>query len=148
MGAEETFEHDLTDRRDMERYLLAQSQRVGQRLCEEAVGGYVVSVKIKYADFTVRSRQLRLPELVCDTTTIYETAKALLDRFDLAGARVRLVGLSVSELCEKSAQPTLFVDAEQERRKRLESVFAKVGEKFGRGSITRATLLDGEDKDE
>jgi len=148
MGAEETFEHDLTDRRDIERHLLAQCQRVGQRLCEEGLGGYVVTTKIKFSDFTLKSRQMRLPEPVFDTTTIYETARSLLDRFELAGARVRLVGVSVSELCEKPQQPALFIDAEQEKRKRLERVFAKVDEKFGRGSITRATLLHDEDGDE
>lgn len=142
VGAEETYDEDLTDRRAIERTLLAHAVRVGRRLHEGGVFARRVTVKIKYSDFTLKTRQVRLPEPVDDATSLFEAARALLDRFPIAGRRVRLTGVSASELSEGVAQPTLFVEPERERRRALEAVTAELGKRFGKAGLTRADLLD------
>ena len=141
VGAEETYEDDLTTREAIERTLLSHAQRVAQRLTRSENTGRVVQVKLKYADFTVRTRRMALPEAVSDTDSIYRTARELLDRFDLDGARVRLTGVSVGELMDGPAPPTLFPDAQRERSQKLEKVVAAAADRFGAAGIIRAELL-------
>ncbi|MBW2464238.1 MAG: DNA polymerase IV, partial [Deltaproteobacteria bacterium] len=116
VGAEQTFEKDLRARCDVERHLLAQARRVARRLVQAGLCGQVVATKLKYADFTVRTRQMRLSEPVDDTDSIYEAAVALLDRFPRGATGVRLTGVSVSDLMQGPPPPVLFPDEHKERR--------------------------------
>jgi DNA polymerase-4 len=140
IGAEETFDDDLTTRSEIEHHLLAQSERVAQRLVATEQVGRGIAVKLKWADFTVRSRRTTLPEGVCDTPTIHEAACALLDRFELVGARIRLTGVSVFDLGPAAGNPTLFPDEEHEKRTKLEHLVKDLRGKFGKGAIGRAAL--------
>ncbi len=151
VGAEETFDEDLTDRASIERTLLAHCVRVARRLHEAGLFARRVTVKLKYADFTLKTRQARLPEPVDDATSLFEAARELLDRFPIAGRRVRLTGVSAGEIAEGLPQPTLFPSPERERRRAIESVVGELRERFGKQGVTRAELLDapgrGEDED-
>src|SRR5690606_39078706 len=151
IGAEETFDEDLVDRASIERTLLAHSVRVARRLHEAGLFARRVTVKVKYADFTLKTRQLRLPEPIDDATSLYEAARSLLERFPIAGRRVRLTGVSAGELSEGAPQPSLFTSPDRERRRALESVSAELGKRFGAAGLTRADLLDapgrGDDED-
>jgi len=143
VGAEETFERDLTDIAELRRHLLAQSTRVARRLVAAGVSGGVVTVKLKYADFTLKTRQLRLPEPVADVDSIFEVAAGLLDRFPRSRLGVRLTGVSVSDLASRPVM--LFPDARLERRRKLQSAVASIESRYGTGGITRAALLDGDE---
>lgn len=142
IGAEITYEEDLTTRDQIERTLLDHAQRVAQRLTAEAMSARTVTIKLKYADFTLLTRRVTLPEPVSDTGSIFAAARSLLDKFPLVRARVRLTGVSVSALSEGGPAPTLFPDRQAERRRKLEGVLAEVKARFGDERVTRATLLD------
>jgi DNA polymerase-4 len=142
MGAEETFDEDLVDRPSIERELLLQSERVAQRLAANGLVAQVVTVKVKYHDFTLVTRRATLPEPVFDTTTIHKTACALLDRVDLEGKRVRLTGVSVSSIVESESAPrTLFPDETLARRGALEKVALLAAERFGKAALVHAETL-------
>ncbi len=141
VGAEMTFEHDLTTREEIAEQLFAQSQRVAQRLVRAELAGRVVTVKLKYADFTLGSKQKKLDAPVMDTDSIYAAAKALLSKFPLPQG-VRLSGVSVSDFAAPSAQQELFADAATKRRQRIESLTASLSDRFGDAGITRASLID------
>lgn len=145
VGAEETYEHDLVRVEDMERHLLAQSMRVAQRLFADGLAARTITVKLKTADFRLHTRALTLPEAACDTDTIYRAVRTLLGRFELAGARVRLTGVSASALAPLDDVRTLFPDAKVERGKKLEAATAALRGRFGDSAVTRAALLDGDD---
>src|SRR5690606_14849889 len=81
IGAEETVEEDLLGRAPIERWLLELSGRVARRLLKGGLSCRAVTVKLKYADFTLRTRQTTLPEPVGDTDSIYACARGLLSRF-------------------------------------------------------------------
>jgi DNA polymerase-4 len=143
MGAEDTFDRDVRDRATLGRHLLAQSGRVAARLLGEGLRGRTVVVKLKYADFTLRSRRATLAAPVCDTASIYETASSLLERFPYAGEPVRLSGVVLAGLepAEAERQPSLFGDGGRARREALERAVAGVRARFGGGALTRAELL-------
>ena len=143
IGAEETFDDDLVTRADLEHHLLAQAERVAQRLVATEQTGRGIAVKLKWSDFTVRSRRTTLPEPVCDTPTIHQVACSLLDRFELTGARIRLTGVSVFDLGPAGGTPTLFPDEEHEKRTKLEHLVKDLRGKFGSGAIGRAALNAG-----
>ncbi|AUX29823.1 MULTISPECIES: DNA polymerase IV [Sorangium] len=142
IGAEETVEEDLRGREPIERWLLELSGRVARRLLKAGLSCRAVAVKLKYSDFTLRTRQAKLPEPVADTDSIYACARGLLSRFDLSRP-VRLVGVAAGDLTSQTAGPTLSLfPVASERRRRLEGVVAEVAERFGGKGLTRAALLE------
>jgi DNA polymerase-4 len=144
LGAEETFETDLRTASELRRPLLRQSMRVSDRLIERGLWAGSLSLKIKYADHRVLSRQARLSPPVADTDAIFQIATELLARIPGLEQGVRLTGVSVSSLSTAPA-PELFPDADRERRERLASTSRSLREKFGVDSLTRASLLTPRD---
>src|SRR5450432_823269 len=53
VGSEETHEYDLTSREAVEKSLLDRAAHVAQRLVREGYWARIVTVKLKYADFTL-----------------------------------------------------------------------------------------------
>ncbi len=143
LGAEDTFERDVRERVALERHLLDQAGRVSARLIGEGLRGRTVTVKLKDADFALRSRRVTLAEPICDTASIYQTARELLDRFPYAGEPVRLSGVVLSGLepATEAVQPSLFGDGGRGKREALEKVVAGVRGRFGSGALVRAELL-------
>lgn len=146
VGAEETFARDLTSRAALERELLSQADRVATRLTHASLCGRLITVKVKYADFTLRSRQVHLPDPVADTDSIYEAARVLLGRFESFERGVRLTGIAVGDLQPGPPPPTLFPAPRAARRQKLEEAVQAVRDRFGRAGITRATLVKPEEK--
>jgi DNA polymerase-4 len=143
VGAEETFERDIADKKRLERHLLDQAGRVARRLVQEQLRGRVVTVKLKYADFSIQTRQRAVPEAIGDTDSIFQVACELLARFDLAKP-VRLTGVSVGDLCTEASRKSLFEEPTGEKRHKLEEVSAMIADRFGSKSLRRAALLEEE----
>lgn len=143
VGAEETYEYDLARREDKERALLELAERVAQRLIASELATSRVTLKIKYADFSLKTRALTLPEPVADTQSLFDAAKVLLDRVPTRPAR--LLGISVAALASESGAGSgslpLFPSEDALKRRRVEAVVAEVGARFGRDVITRAGAL-------
>ncbi len=148
IGSEETFEHDLTTREALSRALLDQSARVAQRLLAEGYSAQTIVVKVKYADFTLKTRQVALAEPVCDTGSIYRAAQTTFDRFGLEDGlfRVRLTGISAAGLVEGPPPKLLFDDKRTSRGHKLEEITAAIAGKFPESSngaaLQRATQLE------
>jgi DNA polymerase-4 len=145
IGAECTYDEDLTTRESIARALLAHASRVAERLTAEKLEAGAVVVKLKYADFTLLTRRTTLPEPASDTRTLHDACIALLERFPLAGARVRLTGVAAHDLREAgTSQASLFPDRAAERRRSVESVLLSAKGRFGGHPITFASLLEDE----
>jgi DNA polymerase-4 len=114
--------------------------QVADRLVNKGLWAQVVTLKIKYGDHRIRTRQARLSRAVCDTDAIFEAARDLLMRFDALDAGVRLTGVSVSSLT-KRPDAELFPDAERARRERLAVTTRALRERFGVAGVTRASLI-------
>lgn len=147
IGAECTYEEDLRTKDAIARTLLAHASRVAERLTESALLAGIVVVKLKYADFTLLSRRLTLPDPASDTRTLHDACVKLLDRFPLDGARIRLTGVAAHDLRHAAdAQPVLFPDRAAERRRAAESVLLRAKDRYGGQAITFATLLEPGEK--
>ncbi len=74
---------------------------LAERMRRSGVSGRTVTAKLRYADFSIRSRSTTLPAPVDEADRIGELACGLLDRGlrDRPGA-LRLVGVGVSGLSE------------------------------------------------
>jgi DNA polymerase-4 len=146
IGAEETFERDLRERPAMELRLLELAGRVARRLHEAGLVTGAVTLKVKYADFKLRTRRLTFPEPVGDATSLHRAAKHMLDR--VPEGPVRLLGISAGALTPTRAEePVLFAELSTARRQRLEAVVAKVGDRWGGQGLRPAALLQEEDRD-
>ena len=99
IGHEETFERDVTERETLYAELQRMSGRVAARLAVRGDAARTVTTKVRYPDFSIRSRSVTLPAGIDTAEEIAEHACALLDRAlaDRPGA-LRLVGVSVSSL--------------------------------------------------
>jgi DNA polymerase-4 len=99
ISVEETFERDLTDRGRLHGELMRMAERVAEYLSRNGQTGRTVTTKLRYADFSIRSRSTSLRVGIDDGVRIGELACGLLDRAlaDRPGA-LRLVGVGVSGL--------------------------------------------------
>jgi DNA polymerase-4 len=140
LGSETTFEHDLTTAEALLKPILRQSMQVADRLVNKGLWAQVVTLKIKYGDHRIRTRQGRLSKGVADTDAIFEAADDLLTRFDALDTGVRLTGVSVSSLT-KHPDAELFPDEERARRERLAATTRALRERFGAAGVTRASLI-------
>ncbi len=99
ISVENTFERDLTDRRQLYVELERMAGRVARHLQDSGRTARTVTTKLRYSDFSIRSRSTSLRIGIDDAARIGELACALLDRAlaDRPGA-LRLVGVGVSGL--------------------------------------------------
>ena len=99
IGHEETFARDVSERETLHEELRRMAERVALRLAESRQAARTVTTKVRYADFSIRSRSTTLPVGTGDAERIGGLACSLLDRAlsDRPGA-LRLVGVSVSNL--------------------------------------------------
>jgi DNA polymerase-4 len=143
VGAEDTFEHDLTGREALAVHLLAQCERVGRRLRELGLKGRVVTLKVKYSDFQQVTRRATLRAPTDDGKVLLEGIRALLERTDLARP-VRLTGVSASDFgAAPPEQLGLFERRPEEpRRAALNAAIDQLAGRFGRGAVRPATLVD------
>jgi DNA polymerase-4 len=99
ISAEDTFARDLTDRERLHDEVRRLADLVAERLRNAGLSGRTVTAKLRYADFSIRTRSATLPAAVDEASVIGEVACGLLDRGlrDRPGA-LRLVGVGVSGL--------------------------------------------------
>jgi DNA polymerase-4 len=99
ISTEETFERDLTDRASMHAELRRMAVEVASYLQRDEISARTVTTKLRYADFSIRSRSTTLPTPIDEAERIGDLACRLLDRGlqDRPGA-LRLLGVGVSGL--------------------------------------------------
>ena len=99
ISQEETFERDVADRERLHGELRTMAGRLAERLHERGLAARTVTTKLRYADFSTRTRSSSSQIGTDDSERIAELACALLDRaLDERPEPLRLVGVSVSGL--------------------------------------------------
>ena len=68
--------------------------------------GYTLTLKVKYADYQQITRAQTVAGLLRDATTLYSMAKDLLREHLDPNRKVRLLGLTVSNLGEPTLEPS------------------------------------------
>ena len=99
ISQEETFERDIDDRAVLHAELRRMAAGVAGYLARRGECARTVTTKVRYPDFSIRSRSTTLAAGVDDAETIADLACALLDRaLRDRPAPLRLVGVGVSNL--------------------------------------------------
>jgi len=138
VGAEDTFEEDLTGLELLRPRVHAQALRLGRRLRRAGIRGRVVQLKVKFSNFTVITRRTTLARPTDDGQVLYHTALGLLERSH--GERpVRLTGVSIEPHTTDVQQLALFEPAVP-RSADLNAALDRIAERFGASSITTADL--------
>ncbi len=101
IGAEDTFDEDLTRAEDLRPRVHAQALRVAHRLRRAGVRARTVQLKLKRADFTLVTRRTTLDAPTDDGRAIYRAAAELLGREP--PAPTRLTGVSAQNLVPAAA---------------------------------------------
>ena len=99
VSAEDTFARDISERAVLHAEVRRLAELVAERLRGSGLSGRTVTAKLRYGDFSIRTRSTTLPAGIDEPDVIGEVACGLLDRGlrDRPGA-LRLVGVGVSGL--------------------------------------------------
>jgi DNA polymerase-4 len=97
VSAETTLEEDLSAFRPLERLLWELSEKVSARLKAKGLAGTTVTLKLKSADFRLRTRARSLSAPTQLAAKIFAAARELLAR-EAGGTKFRLIGIGVSAL--------------------------------------------------
>ncbi len=106
ISVEDTFEHDETDRRQLEAICARDAGEVAHRLDRAGLFARTITVKVRLADFTTLSRSHTLDGATDSPESIASVARQLLDGIDVSDG-VRLLGVGVSGF-STTAQEELF----------------------------------------
>jgi DNA polymerase-4 len=138
VGHETTFDVDSSDPEVIERTLLALSEGVAGRLRSGGVRASTIAVKIRDSSFRTITRQRTLRQPTDLTEPIYRTALELA-RPEVRGIRVRLLGVSASNLGERE-QLGLFPEEDPRRRRAIEATDT-IRRRYGSRAVTRGRLV-------
>ena len=142
-SAENTFAKDIRDLEELSVWLLRQSERVGTSLRAQGLKGRTITLKIKYPDFTQKTRSRTLAQATNSTRLIYETAVELLHELRL-DRPLRLIGVGVSHFGEVARQFSLLPEAAEESHERdaaLDATLDQLRGRFGRDAVQRGKLF-------
>ncbi|MFD0787117.1 DNA polymerase IV, partial [Micromonospora azadirachtae] len=104
IGAEVTFEVDVTDPLEIRRALLALADKVGGRLRRAGQVGRTISLKVRLADFRTVTRSRTLPVATDTAREMFDTVWALWTVL-APGEPVRLVGVRAEGLAAAQETP-------------------------------------------
>jgi DNA polymerase-4 len=96
MGEETTFGQDERGPARLKEVLRSYSECLASRLRRHQFRARTVTIKLRYEDFHTITRSQTQPSPTDQEGEIFQTACQLLDKLDLAGRRVRLIGLQIS----------------------------------------------------
>jgi DNA polymerase-4 len=147
VSAEDTFERDLADGPELHRAVMAQAERVGERLRAHGLVCEVVVLKLKDTAFQIRTRRRTLPAATSDSRVLVDTALTLLADAKVRPPGVRLSGVGAAGLLLSSEPRQLALAADVGRGDRLMASLDAIRGRFGRAAIARAELLDVEERE-
>lgn len=99
LGAERTFEEDISDLDELRIRLRRVTETVANRMEDAGILAHTVTLKIKYFDFQVVTRQTTSRDILSNQTELYEIVDLLLHNAPEPPTRpVRLIGVTVSNL--------------------------------------------------
>lgn len=98
IGAENTFSNDLFDEAEVSEALMQIHETLSRRIDKTGRKGRTITLKIKYHDFTVKTRSKSLDYYTNDSTVIWTVVNELLHQPEYLEKEVRLLGITLSQL--------------------------------------------------
>jgi DNA polymerase-4 len=142
VSAETTFDHDIADFRQLELRLWRLSERVSARLKDSELAGATVTLKLKTADFRIRTRAQSFGHPTQLASKIFATGRELLGH-ETDGTKFRLLGIGVSALCDANAAD--LTDLLDHRTAEAEHAMDRLRQRFGDEAVIKGLALDQEE---
>jgi DNA polymerase IV len=143
ISSETTFEHDIAGFAALERILWNLSEEVSARLKHNDLAGATITLKLKTADFKIRTRAQSLETPTQLAGRIFAAARMLLRR-ETDGTQFRLLGVGVSALASADqADPADLVDG---RAALAEHAVDELRARFGDNVLVRGLGFESADK--
>ena len=146
IGANETFSYDIDDPEIILREYLKLTERASTRLRSRELYAKTISITVRFADFKTITRSKTLPLPISSTQEIYAVVKDLYLALKLDRARLRLVGVSLSNLRDEAPQQLILGQREKGWRE-AESAVDKASARFGEKIVRPARLYRKRDKE-
>ncbi|MFQ9514546.1 MAG: Y-family DNA polymerase [Eubacterium sp.] len=166
VGNSVTLPYDFEKIEEISKVLLRLSEKVGGRLRSGAQMAKTIAVEVKYNDFTKVSKQTTIDKPTDSGTEIYKLSKELFS--DLwNGKPIRLLGVRTANLVDDSEPEQMSImdmftgslnlekdgnngkviqTPSREKIKKLDKALDAIKEKYGEGSVLRASLLNNEER--
>ncbi len=139
IGNEITLDHDVTDIKELYKYLLFLSEKVGQRIRKQNKYARVIVVILKDNNFKKYSHQKKLQTPTNNNEEIYNMAKIIL-REIYDDEKIRLIGIRLDNLTDKKIKQVSIFDKIEEE-KNIDEVVDKLNNKY-KNIIKKATLIN------
>lgn len=144
IGAETTFFEDIRDGDELLRILWQMAEKVSRRAKRARLAGSTIVLKLKTADFKLRTRSQTIGEPTQLGESIFATARALL-RHEIDGTAYRLIGVSLASLSQAGADKELDdLEISVRRKARAERAMDKLREKYGLSAVEKGLSFKSE----
>ena len=143
VSSETTFFDDISRYDELVPILRTLSEKVSWRLKKHDIAGRTVVLKMKTADFKLRTRNRKLEDPTQLADRIFRTGLELLEK-ETDGTKFRLIGIGVTDLCDPArADPPDLIDVQSGRRAAAEAAMDKLRDKFGKGTAQTGYTFGG-----
>jgi len=141
IGREVTFRKDVDDFEILRSTLLFLSQKISRNLRLQKYKGKAVTLKVRFSDFKTVPRRVTLKKYTSGMFDIQKSSILLLKNFDLKRKKIRLIGVSVSNLKPAFMLESLLPD-DRSADENLSEAIDRISDRFGGNKLTIARLAD------
>ncbi|HSM94905.1 MAG TPA: DNA polymerase IV [Rhizomicrobium sp.] len=135
ISSETTFFEDISGFDDLEKILWRQAERVSARAKSHELAGRTVVLKLKTANFKLKTRSASLEAPTQLADRIFRVARDALKR-EADGTSYRLLGVGISNLAPAhQADPLDLIDRGADKRAAAERAMDKLRGKFGSETV-------------
>lgn len=138
MGHSVTLDKDTDDRQYLHRVLLKLSEMVGRRLRRDRYQGRTVHLCLRYKDFSTFGKQKSVTSLIDRGQEICRVGWEIFHELYKPGQKVRLIGVSVSNLVRDARPANLF---EAQKSLALDKAVDNINDKYGEFTLRRGSLI-------
>ncbi|ELR73820.1 DNA polymerase IV [Fulvivirga imtechensis AK7] len=108
LGAENTFEKDLTELEEIRKELVDITKTLTMRMERSNTKGKTLTLKVKFHDFQQITRSKTITKWIENEKQITALYEELLTMFDTSTVKIRLLGLSLSNLNHEMEEPVSY----------------------------------------
>ena len=142
ISAETTFETDIRDARTLEKKLFRLCEKVSARAKAQGFAGSTVTLKLKTADFKIRTRSRGLASPTVLAARLFETGRDMLMK-EADGTAYRLIGIGIADLADlDKADPADLVDTSIVRTAKVEGAVDALRARFGKDAVVKGITFD------
>ncbi len=140
-GHSVTFSRDTVDRKFLEGVLYHLCEKVGARVRKKRLAGSTVTLRLRYSDFKTVTRSSSLAAGTACDQEIFERALELMLPLLTRRVRVRLLGVTLSNLLPAADQLDLFASRRRLRRTDFYRSLDRLRAKYGFDSVRKGRSL-------